>query len=61
MTSAKVYDTDANEVFEISAVRHGDSVEVSYTNTDKSFSVKVAGGEAVTVNPTASGKVIIKL
>lgn len=61
VSTAKVYDTEANEVFEISAVRHGDSVEVSYTNTDKSFSVKVAGGEAVKVNPTAGGKVIIKL
>ncbi|MBQ7782856.1 MAG: alpha-xylosidase, partial [Oscillospiraceae bacterium] len=59
--TANVYDTEANKVFTITAVRHGDSVEVSYTNTDKSFSVKVAGGEAVTVNPTTAGKVIIKL
>lgn len=59
--SANVYDTEANKVFTITAVRHGDMVEVSYTGTDKSFSVKVAGGEAVKVNPTAGGKVIIKL
>ena len=59
--SANVYDTEANKVFTITAVRHGDMVEVSYTGTDKSFSVKVAGGEAVKVNPTAGGKIIIKL
>ena len=59
--SANVYDAEANKVFTITAVRHGDMVEVSYTGTDKSFSVKVAGGEAVKVNPTAGGKVIIKL
>ena len=59
--SANVYDAEANKVFTITAVRHGDMVEVSYTGTDKSFSVKVAGGEAVKVKPTAGGKVIIKL
>ena len=59
--SANVYDAEANKVFTITAVRHGDMVEVSYTGTDKSFSVKVAGGEAVKVNPTAGGKIIIKL
>ena len=59
--SASVYNTEAEKIFTITAKRTGDTVEVSYTNTDKSFKVKVFGHEAVTVNPTANGKVIIKL
>ncbi|MBQ8569169.1 MAG: alpha-xylosidase [Oscillospiraceae bacterium] len=59
--SCNVYDTEANKVFTLTAKRTGDTVEVGYTNTDKSFSVKVFGHEAVKVAPTADGKVIIKL
>ena len=59
--SASVYNTEAEKIFTITAKRTGDTVEVSYINTDKSFKVKVFGHEAVTVNPTANGKVIIKL
>ncbi|MGN0642943.1 MAG: alpha-xylosidase [Huintestinicola sp.] len=59
--TASVYDTEAKKVFTLTAVRHGDSVEVSYTGTDKTFSVKVFGHESVKVSPTASGKVIINL
>ncbi len=59
--TAKVYDTDANEVFELTATRNGDTIEISYPATDKQFTVTVYGKEPVKVAPTMSGKVVIKL
>lgn len=56
-----IYDTDAKKVFTLTALRNGDKVEVSYTNTPASFTVKVFGKEPVTVNPSCDGKVIINL
>lgn len=56
-----IYDTDAKKVFTLTALRNGDKVEVSYTNTSASFTVKVFGKEPVTVNPSCDGKVIINL
>lgn len=43
---AIVYDTEANPVCKIKAVRNGDEVTVSYTKTDKDFTV-TAGGKTV--------------
>lgn len=59
--TASIYNTEAEKVFELTALRTGDSVEIGYTNTDKSFTVTVFGKEPVRVSPTANGKVIIKL
>lgn len=56
-----IYNTDAEKVFTLTALRNGDKVEVSYTNTPASFTVKVFGKEPVTVNPSCDGKVIINL
>lgn len=56
-----IYDTSAEKVFTLTALRNGDKVEVSYTNTSASFTVKVFGKEPVTVNPSCDGKVIINL
>lgn len=56
-----IYNTDADKVFTLTALRNGDKVEVSYTNTPASFTVKVFGKEPVTVNPSCDGKVIINL
>ena len=48
--TAPIYDTDANKVFELKAVRRGDNVEVTFPKAPKPFSVKLAGGEAVHVS-----------
>ncbi len=44
---AKVYDTKANEVFTLTAVRSGDKVTVTHTPTDKKFTVKIVTSENV--------------
>ena len=59
--TADVFDTDANKVFSITAVRKGSKVEVSYTDTHKPFSVKVAGGAAFQVKPDGAGTVTIDM
>ncbi len=59
--SASIYDTEANKVFDLTASRSGDTVEVTYTATDKPFKVTVFGKDTVEVNPTTGGKIIIKL
>lgn len=56
-----IYNTNAEKVFTLTALRNGDKVEVSYTNTSASFTVKVFGKEPITVNPSCDGKVIINL
>lgn len=48
--TAAIYDNDAKKVFELKAVRHGGAVEVTFSKTEKPFSVKVAGGESVPVS-----------
>lgn len=56
-----IYDTEAKKIFTLTAVKNGDKVEVSYTNTPASFTVKVFGKEPITVSPSCDGKVIINL
>ena len=46
-----IFDIETNKVFTLTAVRHGSTVEVKFDKTDKAFSVKVAGGESVSVQP----------
>ncbi len=41
--TAKVYDTEANEVFSITVVREGNKLKTEHTPTDKKFTVKVIG------------------
>lgn len=48
--TAPIYDTNANKIFELKAVRRGDIVEVSFPRTEKPFTVKIAGGESATVS-----------
>lgn len=47
--TAPIYDTDANKIFELKAVRRGDVVEVTFPKAPKAFMVKIAGGESVQV------------
>ena len=46
-----IFDIETNKVFTLTAVRHGSTVEVKFDKTVKAFSVKVAGGESVSVQP----------
>ena len=45
-----IYDTEGNGIFTIKAVRKGNTVEVSYTETDKSFKLRVSGKDAVEIS-----------
>lgn len=47
--TAPIFDTEANKVFELKAVRRGNVVEVTFPKAEKPFSVKLAGGESVAV------------
>ena len=47
--TAPIFDTEANKVFELKAVRRGNTVEVTFPKAEKPFSVKIAGGESVAV------------
>ena len=48
--TAPVYDTDANKVFELKAVRRGEKIEITFPKAPKPFTVKLAGGESIQVN-----------
>lgn len=48
--TAPIYDTDANKIFELKAVRRGDTVEVTFPSAPKPFKVTLSGGESVQVN-----------
>lgn len=43
----KIYDNEGKEIFSLTAVRHGDNVEINYTKTDKQFYIRINGGEKV--------------
>lgn len=53
-----IFDTEAKKVFTLTAVRHDDTVEVKFDKTDKAFSVKLAGGESVSVKPGSTSVTI---
>ena len=48
--TAPIYDTDANKIFELKAVRRGDTIEAAFPAAPKPFKVKLADGESVQVN-----------
>lgn len=53
--SCRIYDTDANEVFVLEAVKKNGRIEISCSKTSSDFTVRVAGTDnAVTINPTSS-------
>ncbi|MBQ5316639.1 MAG: alpha-xylosidase [Oscillospiraceae bacterium] len=58
--TADIYDTEAEKIFTITAVRQGDNVRVTYTKTDKPFTVRIAGRDAISADP-AAGELIISL
>lgn len=60
-TECNIYNVKAEKIFTLTSCRNGGKVEISYTNTNLCFSVRVFGKDAVKVNPTSEGKVIINL
>ena len=49
--TTKVYDDKANLVMEMSAVRNGNSIDVSFTQTDKSFKIiAIVDGKEISVD-----------
>lgn len=59
--TCNIYDTEANKEFTLTAVRKDQKVEVSYTETDKPFSVRIAGGKKVDISASSGGKIIIDI
>ena len=60
--TAKVYDTEAQQVFELTAARSGNKIECEYTDTKASFSIEVSNTDKkVEISPNFGGKVIIEL
>lgn len=53
-----IFDTEAKKVFTLTAVRHGNTVEVKFDKTNKAFTVKVANGESVSVQPNSTSVTI---
>lgn len=56
-----IYDTEAKKIFTLTAERKGNTIEVSYTDTSASFTVKVFGKEAVKADVSCNGKIVIDL
>ena len=59
--SATVYDKEANKLCDITAERCGSEIKVSYTKTDCSFTVKLAGSDICTECKAGTDSVVIKL
>ncbi len=58
--SASVYDTEANKVFDITAARNGGRIALSFTETDKSFTVRVSNTDKyVKVSGGTSAEIIL--
>lgn len=55
--SRKIYDKEANLIFEITAERRGDEIALSFTKTDKSFKAE-ANGVTIDIEAGAEGAVI---
>lgn len=59
--TATIYDSEANKLTDIKASRNGNVIEVSYTATDKSFTVAVAGTDKKVTTAAGSTSVSITL
>ena len=59
--TATIYDSEANKLTDITASRNGNVIEVSYTATDKSFTVAVAGTDKKVTAAAGSTSVSITL
>ncbi|MDE7361035.1 MAG: alpha-xylosidase [Oscillospiraceae bacterium] len=59
--TAEIFNTDAEKVFTLTAVRHGSAVEVKFDKTDKPFSVRIAHGENVTALAVQPGETSVTI
>lgn len=59
--TATIYDSEANKLTDITATRSGNVINVSYTATDKTFTVAVAGKDKKATAVTGSTSVSITL
>ena len=57
----EIFNTEAEKVFTLTAIRKGEKVEVTYSDTTKPITIKIAGGKTVNIKPSSAGKVIIEL
>lgn len=57
----KVFSKDAEFITEITAYRYGDSIKVTYTKTDKRFSVRISGSNDCFICEPDTDELIIKL
>lgn len=59
--TATIYDSEANKLTDIIATRNGNVIEVSYTATDKTFTVAVAGTDKKAIAVSGSTSVSITI
>ncbi|MCX7658633.1 MAG: alpha-xylosidase, partial [Oscillospiraceae bacterium] len=59
--STTIYDKDANKVFELSATRKGNTIQITHTSTEKAFTVTVSNGPSAKISPSSSGIIEINL
>ncbi len=59
--STVIYDKEANKLCDIKAVRNGNTVTVSYTKTDRDFTVKISGTDIAVKAAAGTESVTIEL
>ena len=59
--STVIYDKEANKLCDIKAVRNGNTVTVSYTKTDRDFTVKISGTDVAVKCEAGTEAVTIEL
>ena len=60
--SAPIFDDNAEQIFELKAVRNGSRIELSWDKTDAAFSVEVSGTDKkIEIASSSEGKAVIEL
>jgi len=59
--STTVYDKDANKIFELSAARKGNKIQITHTPTEKAFTVTVSNGPSAKISPNSHEAIEINL
>ena len=59
--SAIIYDKNAEKIFELTAKRTGECIQISYTQTQHHFKVTISNGPSVEITDGANGNLIIEL
>lgn len=59
--STTVYDKDANKIFELSAARKGNKIQITHTPTEKTFTITISNGPSAKISPNSHEAIEINL